>query len=114
MVNSDLLQSVAFDSPDDWEAFDLIHGQMHQTAYLAMLRADKPPMFYPMFGFPRRDNQEYLLDHWTVHQSMARLLGLTGVPDLSVVNLEDREQYENWLQLHAAVHAAENKALSIQ
>lgn len=113
-MNTDILIDVPFESLEAWEAFDLTHGMIHQTAYLALLRLGKVPTFYPLFGFPRIDNKEYLLDHWEVHQSQARLLNITGVPDLSVINLEDRAQFVDWLAIHAQVHAAENKVLGIQ
>lgn len=112
-MNASLLIDVPFNEPEAWAAFDMLHGQIHQTAYLALLRLGKAPTFFPIFGFPRLDNQEYLFEHWLVHQSQARLLGITGIPDLSVSDLGDREQFDNWLQMHAAVHVAENKALSI-
>ncbi len=112
-MNANVLLDAPFDSEEGWEAFDLLHGHIHQTAYLALLRQGKVPIFYPLMGFPRRNNEEYLLDHWAVHQSQARLLGIGGVPDLSVVDFTDRAQFDDWLQLHAAVHARENAALEI-
>jgi len=107
-----LFTDVRFGDDEAWQAFDMIHGITHQTTYQAMLAQNLIPMYLDMFGFPQKDNANYLLDHWQIHQSNARLLGLT-IPDLSSVDLTDESQYQDWLKFHATVHLNENAALGI-
>jgi hypothetical protein len=82
--------------------------------YAAMLRRGLVPLYYPLMDFPRERNDAYLMDHWQVHVSNARLLGLHDVPDLATVDFDDVNQYETWLETHAQVHAAENRALGLR
>lgn len=115
-MNTLLFTDIAFDSDEAWQAFQLMHGMAHQQVYDNILRADQlgnVPFFAPLFDFPREDNQEYLLDHWTTHLSNAKILGIVTVPDLSSVDLSDPGQYSDWLAIHAQVHATENAVLGI-
>lgn len=108
-----LLGAVDFDSEEAWGSFQLIHGISHQSIQGAMLKQGLIPFYLPLLEFPRDDNAQYLLDHYQVHLSTTRLLGLAGVPDLATVDFDSEDQFYNWLRLHAAVHAAENAALGI-
>ncbi len=112
-MNPSLFIDVPHDSEDAWGAFQLAHGMTHQTVYSAMLRRGLVPLYYPLMDFPRENNQAYLMDHWQAHVSNARLLGLRTVPDLATVDFKDPNQYEDWLETHALVHAAENRALGL-
>jgi hypothetical protein len=108
-----LFTTVDFNSEEAWAGFTLMHGISHQTTHLAMLAKNLQPDAFPMFDFPREGNQGYLLDHNAVHQSNARLLGLPLPIDLSTVDLSDAKQYQDWMLIHASIHADENLALGI-
>lgn len=112
-MNSLLLTDVPFNSDEGWDSFTLIHGLSHQTVYNAMLQKNIVPTYYPLFDFPRKDNDGYLLDHWQVHQSNAQLLGIPDLPDLSTVDLSNEGEFQDWLAQHAIVHLNENVALGI-
>ncbi len=112
-MNALLFRNVEFDSPDSWATFDLNHVGMHAAVYDAMLRRNLVPFYVPLAGFPREENDDYLLDHWQVHVSNARLLGLPGIPDLGTVDMSDPLQFSDWTDLHARVHENENVALGL-
>lgn len=112
-MNPLLFTDVLFGSEEAWQNFELIHGVQHQTVYEAIMALDLVPIYTPLFDFPRRDNADYLLDHWRVHQSNALLLGITMPFDLSTADLSDELQYETWLAQHSQIHLNENVALGI-
>lgn len=108
-----LFTDVAFESEESWGGFELVHGVTHQAVYDAMLQQSLEPFYLDLFSFPREGNQSYLLDHYQAHLSNAALLGLPDIPDLSSVDLADPTQRDDWLQLHALVHANENGILGL-
>lgn len=112
-VNTLLFADVDPKSPEAWASFTLEHGLLHQKVYEELSYRHRVPTFYPLFDWPREDNQQYLLDHWSVHQSNASILGITSVPDLSAYDFSEVNQYEDFLALHAQVHFNENAALGI-
>ena len=112
-MNALLFSDVEFSSEDAWASFNLLHGVAHQAAYQKILALDITPTYLDLFVFPREENQTYLKDHWAVHQSNARALGINGLPDLSTVDLSDPEQYQDWMQLHYQVHQRENAVLGV-
>ena len=112
-MNDLLFTDVEFDSLEAWENFQLIHGMSHQKVYDTLLAQNKIPLFFPLFDFPRLDNEQYLLDHWEVHKSNATFLNILSVPDLSSYDLSRRGDYEDFLNLHAQVHRIENKVLGL-
>ncbi len=112
-MNPLLFTDVAFDSDEAWESFKLQHGLSHQTVYQGIMSRDLLPVYTDMFEFPKKDNGDFLLDHWRVHQSNALLLGIPLPYDLSTTDLTDEGQYQDWLAQHALVHLNENVALGI-
>ncbi len=112
-MNALLLADVMPDNDDSWAAFEGQHDIMHTTTYGRMLARNLVPTNYPLGDFPLQGNEGYLLDHWEVHRSIARLLELPDIPDLSSVDLSDPGQAQDWFKLHALVHANENIALGI-
>ncbi len=112
-MSSAVLIDVDFDSEEAWEAFALDHGIEHQTVYSAMAARNLLPDFYPAMEFSRNDNDDYLLYHYQMHQSNARLLGIPSIVDISTVDLNDRGEYYDWLQIHAAIHANEKISLGM-
>ncbi len=113
-MNPLLLSDVLPRDDDSWRAFEGLHNVMHTTAYDRMLARNLVPTNFPLGDFPREGNEGYLLDHWEVHRSIARLLNLPDIPDLSIVDLTDQGEAKDWLELHALVHFNENAALGIK
>lgn len=111
-MNPLLFTDVQLDADDSWGSFELIHGVTHESTYTALLARNLVPFWVPLFEFPREDNHEYLLSHWQVHQSTARLLGIAGYPDIGSADFQDEGQYQQWMALHAQIHAQEEAALA--
>lgn len=65
----------------------------------------------PPIGNPK-ETSDWLNDHWQRHRDECATLGI-AVPDLSVVDLEQEDQYLDWMLLHANLHARQNLALGI-
>jgi hypothetical protein len=112
-MNPLLFADIDPDSDEAWESFTLQNGIAHQTVYEAIMARDLVPVYTPLFDFPREDNQDYLLDHWRVHQSNALLLGIALPYDLSSADFSDPGQFSDWNAQHAIIHLNENRALGI-
>ena len=65
----------------------------------------------PPIGNPQ-EHPDWLNDHWLRHRDECATLGIE-VPDLSVVDLKQEDQYLDWMLLHADLHQQENVALGI-
>lgn len=63
------------------------------------------------FGNPG-EFPDWLNDHWQRHIDECSTLGI-AVPDISSVDLKDKEQYLDWMLLHAQLHDLQNTALGI-
>lgn len=113
-MNALLLTDVIVDDDDSWFSFEGLHNIMHSTAYERLLLRGLVPTNFPLGNFPRDGNEGYLLDHWEVHRSIARLLNLPDIPDLSSVDLQEPGEAADWMELHALVHRNENLALGIE
>lgn len=113
-MNTLLFVDVSVQDPESWGNFQLLHGMAHDEVYRKLLAANLVPFFLPLYDFPAADNAGYLMDHYMVHLSQARLLGLPGIPDLSAVELGDPLASRDWLTLHAIVHDNENRALGLE
>lgn len=72
----------------------------------AYLVSALPPLGNPL------ETPDWLADHWQRHTDECTTLGIS-VPDLSVVDLRNEEQYLDWMLLHAQLHEAQNLALGI-
>ena len=107
--------SIFADAPfDDKEAFLEFIGLneiAHQTIARFLQKFGIPISRIPLSESPL-SNSNWLLDHWTLHESEGRALGIP-VPDLSAVDFNDEQQYLDWMRSHAALHEAENLALGI-
>ena len=113
-MNPLLFADVPFDSHEGWEAFSRDHLVSHQHSYLRLTEAGKKPTYSPLGDFPRQDNANYLNDHQQVHSANFRGFGISGLPDLSSADFNNQEQYYDWIQQHAQVHAAEDGASLIE
>ncbi len=112
-MNANLFDDIPFDSEDAWGAFQINHGVTHHSVYRAILAQGKIPFYLPLFEFPRLENSGYLNDHYQVHRSQARLLGISQIADISIGDFEDPSQFANWLKIHAQIHAVENQVLGL-
>ena len=108
-----LLSDTLVDVEEGWDAFTFAHGMDHDTVFTKMLTLNFIPAYYPLYDFPKEQNDDYLFLHNEVHKSNAIFLNISGVPDLSTVDFSDRNQVSDWMNEHQAVHIAENTALGL-
>lgn len=100
-----------FEDDEAWEAFELAHGMAHERIYAAMLQKGFMLNHYPLFDLERQS--DWKLIHYSEHQSLYRALKLTGLPDLATVNLDQKDEFEDFMLYHAQVHSVLNVALGI-
>jgi hypothetical protein len=100
-----------FEDPEAWEAFELAHGASHEKIFQVLAKLGKPLNHYPLFDL--QENTDWKLIHQQEHQSIFNLLGLTGLPDMTSMDLDKRDEFEDWMAYHAQVHARINAALGI-
>ena len=96
------------------EAFLDFLGQneiAHQAYGTALARIGHLVSTVPPIGNPM-ETPDWLNDHWQRHRDECSPLGLE-VPDLSVVELRQEDQYLDWMLLHADLHRQQNNSLGI-
>jgi len=107
--------SNAVDAPfGDQESFLDFLGQneiAHVAFGTALARLGHIIASPPPIGNPN-ESHDWLNDHWHRHRDECVTLGI-AVPDLSSVDLQDEEQYRDWMLLHGELHTQQNKALGI-
>lgn len=100
---------------DDKEAWNLFLFQ-NQQEHRAMSLAIQQKLFLTPSAYPITDLgnvTDWLLNHNDMHQSLAQLLDLGIIPDLSSVDFTDVSQFETWMQNHAAIHDQINILLGL-
>ena len=94
-----------------WQEFIARHEIAHQTIAAALQRTGKVANRVPLIGDPR-DNEQWMVDHAAMHTAINRQIGLIDV-DLLSADLNDEQEYLDWMRLHAAVHKSENSLLNL-
>ncbi len=97
---------------DAWSQFNLIHMLAHQNEYQAMLDQGYPMSLHPL-DHDLDDEDNWLGLNYTEHVSQYDVLGLSGLPDLSNVNLQDESQFHDWMLLHYQVHLKVDQTLGL-
>ena len=59
------------------------------------------------------NENDWMQIHNEIHQQEFEALGLTGLADMSEFDLSDRQQYDDFMWLHAAAHQAVNDVLGL-
>jgi hypothetical protein len=113
-MNIDIASDNPFNDPEGFTDFLGQHELAHQQIEAFMLKAGLAPIGYDISSNPR-ENENWAADHYQLHVNEFNLLnlGADNLPDLSVVNFDDEAQYNDWMQLHSAVHDYVNAALGI-
>lgn len=107
---SPFLNSVAGDQ-NSFNDFLMANSASHQSIKDALNELD---LSITSFIIDRIDDEnEWLLVHNDVHQQEYDLLGLTGLPDLVSVDLNDNEQYQDWMNRHVLAHQQVNLTLGL-
>ena len=113
-MNLDIAADNPFGDADGFTDFLGQHELVHRQINEFMLKKGLIPASYNLGSNPE-DNPSWLLDHYQLHLNEFALLGLgaDALPDISVVNFKDEEQYSDWMYVHAQIHDQVNQALGI-
>ncbi|HEX8838362.1 MAG TPA: hypothetical protein VF748_15570 [Candidatus Acidoferrum sp.] len=87
-------------------AWDISHGREH-IQFIQVLAANGVNLPDPdllMLLTAGQARQSQVLSHYTQHKLLRQATGVQGV-DLSQVNLDDPNDFYNWLGYHATEHA---------
>lgn len=101
-----------FDDADAFLDFQLAHVLAHDRIAQVLYSGSGFYQTYPLYDENHGD-AGWKLDHQTEHESIFTLLQMDGLPDLTTVDFDKRDEFENWMLLHQQVHERINNALGI-
>jgi hypothetical protein len=101
-----------FGDEDSFMDFLMVNAMAHQTIAETMMVQGKIVSSVPI-GDMTDDMKDWLMAHADIHQQEFDQLGLTGMPDLATVDLENEQAYYDWMQMHSIVHSSVGAALGI-
>lgn len=98
----------AFGDLPGYGAWDIGHAREH-LQFVSALAARSPAVLIPAYDFlsfltAGNWRKSIIESHAKAHVQLRAALGIAGV-DLSVVNLDDQNDFYNWLDWHAREHA---------
>lgn len=107
---------VTFHDLPGYGSFDIGHGREH-SQFVAVLAQQTPPVSitdYPLLAFLTAGSARRTMveSHYEAHQALRAALGITGV-DLTQYNLDDANDFYDWLGVHATEHSQIRQALGI-
>jgi hypothetical protein len=88
--------------------WEIGHYRQH-LRYLDVLGAQTPPSTaVPDFdissmGASKEERRGWLQDHFTIHAALRNLTNVTGV-DLTALNFDNEQAFDQWLSDHATEH----------
>lgn len=100
-----------FGDADAFKDFLFNNSQAHRAVATKLEGLGKSIDSYPLteMGNPH----DWLAVHDDMHQQEFNALGLTGLPSLADFDLSNESEYNDFMYLHAASHAAVNNALGL-
>lgn len=90
-----------------------INALAHETIYGALMeQLQVVSEHYPLFT-TGGITEDWLTLHDSVHQSIARALGLSVPVDLDTLDVKNRAQADDWKQNHTLAHQQIEQALNL-
>jgi len=86
-----------------WSNFLSAHYFEHQK----IIKAIQQKYFFASLDYPLLDigdQKIWLFSHADMHQSISKIIGIGLSPDLDEVDFSKEDQFETWMQNHAALH----------
>ena len=104
-----------YENEDAWHDFLLLNSLSHSNynGALALTGVEIPSFPISSVDKTKEALDDWLQNHNFEHQRLSDALGITDAPDLSDVNLHDKDQFYNWLQLHAQQHQLIDAVLNV-
>ncbi len=106
---------VSFRDPEGYGNWDISHGREHLQFVQAIAALGKSIPDYPVLSFLGTDHDDrssISQSHYTAHQLLRSLTGVTG-PDYTQFNLDDESDFYDFTLEHAQEHAQLRAALGI-
>jgi hypothetical protein len=115
MSTIDIVSKTEFGDQEGFLLFLGANELLHQQISKSIIGKGLSVQNLPLMDSPET-NKNWLQDHYLMHQQEFQSLGLSidNLPDLSVVDFKNKEQYDDWMENHATVHAYINQVLGIQ
>jgi len=108
-----ILGDVPFGDKDAFTVFLGEHDISHQVLNTAIeSKYGQPPQTF-LLGDNLEVDTDWLIMHYQMHLNLQSILGLTGLPDLSDVNMKHEEEFNDWVQIHNYEHARLNAVLGL-
>ena len=111
MVNPLLWQDLPFGNLDAWATFLRDHAALHTALWLKTVVATKPQ--YDAHPLADGGGATWLWANQMEHVGAARRWGISEPPDLASYDLNEADQFADWMQSHAADHARLNNIAGI-
>lgn len=97
-------------------AWDVGHGREH-IQFVQVLAQQTPPVLIPDFDLlslltSGQAKRSMLESHQSAHDLLRQITGVKGV-DLSEVNLDNQDEFNNWMGYHQTEHQLLRQALGI-
>ena len=104
-----------YDNDDAWNDFMFQNGLSHARYNDALEGLGFTVPTSNLFDMEdsKDGRNDWLMTHYQLHQYLASIIGAIGLADLSDVELNDNNQFDNWLQLHAQAHVVLDEILNV-
>lgn len=96
--------------------YDIGHAREH-LQFVQILSQQMPPIVIPDYDFlafltAGQARKSVVDTHQQAHALLNQITGVQGI-DLSQVNLDSRDEFENWMGYHQQAHALLRQAFGI-
>lgn len=88
-----------------------VNALLHETVFTALLNTGVIVPHYPLWI--DRPDEGWLEVHYREHQSWSNALNLGTPPDLGTLDIQDEQQFQQWLVNHAGHHTIVSQALGL-
>lgn len=101
-MNLPSLSADEFLDPQAWAVWNLDHTIVHQELQDATLRAGKSAELYPL---DPDQMQDWLRRHQIMHEQLVQAWAIPGEAyNLEDWDLDEQQQLQDWIAIHAADH----------
>jgi len=103
---------IPFGDKNSFFEFLGMHELAHNTIATKASNIKQLVPSVPLTGVPQ-DDKDWLLTHYNLHQAIASAFRMSGVGDLSAVDLNNESQFYDWMAYHGALHEQINLVAGI-
>jgi len=95
-----------YDNEEAWNDFVLVNGLQHKLYNYMLQELGVTLAGYDLIDLDdtKDSREDWLSNHYKAHETLAVVLHLAAPPDLLDIELNDDNQFSNWLQIHQQIH----------